>query len=289
MLEILFLVVAFIGSTAAGLYDLKTTEIPDEIPYTMMAVGIIGGVIKSYLAWSYMPLVFSFTVGLGFLGFGLIMYYTGQWGGGDAKILSGVGFLVPTLPSYVTKTLFFPFSLSFFFNLFLIGAIYMIVYALVLSIINRKIWTAFFKDMKANVKTLLIFDFSLVVFFILIGFIFTKFFNFTLSNNLLNLNLTLVLLCTGLFLLWKFVKVVEEVGFKKKIPISQLKIGDVPLDFKVWEGVTEKDLTKIKKSGKKYIWIKEGVRFAPAFPLALLFTIFYGDVILLLINYGSSI
>ena len=42
MLEILFLVVAFIGSTAAGLYDLKTTEIPDEIPYTMMAVGIIG-------------------------------------------------------------------------------------------------------------------------------------------------------------------------------------------------------------------------------------------------------
>jgi preflagellin peptidase FlaK len=289
MLEILFLVVAFIGSTAAGLYDLKTTEIPDEIPYTMMAVGIIGGVIKSYLAWSYMPLVFSFTVGLGFLGFGLIMYYTGQWGGGDAKILSGVGFLVPTLPSYVTKTLFFPFSLSFFFNLFLIGAIYMIVYALVLSIINRKIWTAFFKDMKANVKTLLIFDFSLVVFFILIGFIFTKFFNFTFSDNLLNLNLTLVLLCTGLFLLWKFVKVVEEVGFRKKIPVFQLKIGDVPLDFKVWEGVTEKDLTRIKKSGKKYIWIKEGVRFAPAFPLALLFTIFYGDVILLLINYGSSI
>jgi preflagellin peptidase FlaK len=289
MLEILFLIVAFIGSTAAGLYDLKTTEIPDEIPYTMMAVGIIGGVIKSYLAWSYMPLVFSFTVGLGFLGFGLIMYYTGQWGGGDAKILSGVGFLVPTLPSDVTKTLFFPFSLSFFFNLFLIGAIYMIVYALVLSIINRKIWTAFFKDMKANVKTLLIFNFSLVVFFILIGFIFTKFFDFTFSDNLINLNLTLVLLCTGLFLLWKFVKVVEEVGFRKKIPVSQLKIGDVPLDFKVWEGVTKKDLTRIKKSGKKDIWIKEGVRFAPAFPLALLFTIFYGDVILLLINYGSSI
>jgi prepilin signal peptidase PulO-like enzyme (type II secretory pathway) len=92
-----------------------------------------------------------------------------------------------------------------------------------------------------------------------------------------------------MFLLWKFVKVVEEVGFKKKIPVSQVRIGDVPLDFKVWEGVTEKDLAKIKKSGKKYIWIKEGVRFAPAFPLALLFTIFYGDIILLLINYGTSI
>jgi preflagellin peptidase FlaK len=289
MLEILFLIVAFIGSVAAGLYDLKTTEIPDEIPYTMMAVGIIGGMIKSYLAWSYMPLLLSFTVGLGFLGFGLIMYYTGQWGGGDAKILSGIGFLVPTLPSGVSKTLFFPFSLSFFFNLFLVGAIYMIVYALILSIINRKIWTAFFKNVRANVKTLLIFDFSLILFFILIGFAFTKLFNFTISDDLLNLNLTLVLLCTGMFLLWKFVKVVEEVGFKKKIPVSQLKIGDVPLDFKVWEGVTEKDLAKIKKSGKKYIWIKEGVRFAPAFPLALLFTIFYGDIILLLINYGTSI
>ena len=72
----------------------------------------------------------------------------------------------------------------------------------------------------------------------------------------------------------------EEIGFKKRIPISELKVGDVPVDYKVWEGITEKELKKIKRSGRKYIWIKEGVRFAPAFPLALLFTLFFGDAII---------
>ena len=57
------------------------------------------------------------------------------------------------------------------------------------------------------------------------------------------------------------------------------------MDYKIWEGITEKELKKIKKSGKKFIWIKEGVRFAPAFPLALLFTILVGDGILLSIQF----
>ncbi|MCS7106355.1 MAG: hypothetical protein NZ942_03500, partial [Candidatus Aenigmarchaeota archaeon] len=59
---------------------------------------------------------------------------------------------------------------------------------------------------------------------------------------------------------------------------SKLKVGDVLAESKLWEGITQKDLIKIKKSGKKYVVIKEGVRFAPAFPLALLFTLYFGDV-----------
>lgn len=51
------------------------------------------------------------------------------------------------------------------------------------------------------------------------------------------------------------------------------------------EGITEKQLREIKKSGKRFIVIKEGVRFGPAFPLALLFTLFYGDGILFLLKF----
>ena len=57
--------------------------------------------------------------------------------------------------------------------------------------------------------------------------------------------------------MWKFVKAVENVGFKKKIPVSKLKVGDVPDYYKIWEGITEKEIRKIKKSGKKHIWIEE--------------------------------
>lgn len=285
MLEILLFATAFIGSVIAALFDLKTTEIPDEIPYVMMAVGIIGNLIISYLTWSYWPFLLSVIAGLAFLGFGFIMYYLGQWGGGDAKILSAVGFLIPKLPVDFKVLLFFPFSLSFFFNLFLIGAAYMIVYAIVLSIINRKIWFVFLKDIRANAKMIAIFNFLLILLMFLFGLIYTNFFSFINSTDLVTFYIILVLSCTGLFFLWKFVKVVEDVGFKKKIPVSKLRVGDVPLDFKIWEGITEKDLLKIKRSGKKYIWIKEGVRFAPAFPLALLFTLVYGDGILFLMNF----
>jgi hypothetical protein len=57
-------------------------------------------------------------------------------GGGDAKILSAIGFLVPVLPPGISVNLIFPFPIGFFFNVFLVGAFYMIVYAIVLTFMN---------------------------------------------------------------------------------------------------------------------------------------------------------
>ncbi len=249
MLEIILLVVAFIGSILAAFFDLKTTEIPDEIPYAMMVVGIAGHIIKSYLVWSYWPFLLSMIVGLSFLGFGFLMYFMGQWGGGDAKILSSIGFLLPQSP--VPVETFFPFPLSFFFNVFLVGAIYMILYALVMSIFNKKIWSVFLKDLKANARMILISNGSLIVSVVLIGIFFAKYFEPFPVVDVMFFGITIVIVFLGLFILWKFVKTVENVGFKKRIPVSKLKIGDVPVSYKVWEGVTEKELKKIKKSGKK--------------------------------------
>jgi len=282
MLEIILFLVAFIGSTAAGFYDLKTTEIPDEIPYAMIFIGIIGNIVQSYLTWSYWPFIYSMIAGLSFLGFGFIMYYLGQWGGGDAKVLSAIGFLLPT---YQSAKLMLPFSMSFFFNLFLVGAFYMIFYAITLSFINKKIWTAFFTDLKANARMILIYNSALVLTIILIGFLSARYLDFLPLTTFTIFVVTIGLASAGLYVLWKFVKAVENVGFKKRIPVSKLRLGDVPDYYKIWEGVTEKEIKKIKKSGKKYIWIKEGVRFAPAFPIALIFTLVFGDGVLILMNF----
>jgi len=282
MLEIVLFLVAFIGSTAAGFYDLKTTEIPDEIPYVMMVIGIVGNIIASYLAWSYWPFVYSMVAGLGLLGFGFVMYYLGQWGGGDAKILSAIGFLLST---YQPSKLIFPFLVSFFFNLFLVGAVYMIVYAFALSFVNKKIWTAFFTDLKANARMILIYNSALIASIIIMGLLFARYFEFLPLKAFTVLVVTIGLASAGLYILWKFVKAVENIGFRKKIPVSKLKVGDVPDYYKIWEGVTEKEVRKIKSSRKKYIWIKEGVRFAPTFPIALIFTLVFGDGILVLMNF----
>jgi len=285
MLEIILFLVAFVGSVLASYFDLKTTEIPDEIPYMMMAIGIVGNLIKSYLVWSYWPFLLSMIIGLGFLGFGFIMYFAGQWGGGDAKILSAIGFLLPSLPPEIKVNFFFPFPLSFFFNVFLVGAIYIILYALAMSIKNKKIWPMFFNSLKASAKIIVVFSSALILFFTVFGIIFVRYYPILLVKDAVLFTVVIASSFIGLFILWKFVKAVEDVGFKKKIPISELKVGDVPIDYKVWEGITEKELKKIKKSGKKYVWIKEGVRFAPTFPLALIFTLFFGDGILVLMNF----
>jgi hypothetical protein len=107
---------------------------------------------------------------------------------------------------------------------------------------------------------------------------------FSISSIFSNSVLTL-LLTMALFIIWRFAKTVEDFGFKKRIPVSELKVGDVLLESKVWEGLTNEGLNKIKKSGKKFVVIKEGVRFAMAFPLALVFTLFYGDGLLFLFRF----
>ncbi len=284
MLEMIFLIVAFIGSILAAISDLKTTEIPDEIPYAMMGVGVVGHLIKSYLAWSYWPVALSLIVGLGFLGFGFLMYYTGQWGGGDAKVLSGIGFLLPSLSSHFTEGLFFPFPLSYFFNVFLIGAMYMLLYAVVLSLINRKILSGFVIDLKASSKMILLFNGLLIVFLAILGMFLSKYSEIFSVIGMIRFGFFLCLGSIGFYLLWRFAKTVENVGFKKKIRVSELREGDVLLDSKVWEGITKEQVKKIKKSEKKYVWVKEGVRFAPAFPLALAFTLVVGDGIVWLIG-----
>ena len=285
MFDLIYLIVAFSGSILASAWDLKTTEIPDEIPYLMILIGLTLHSVEALIVWNYQPLLKSLLVGLGFLGFGFLMYYAGQWGGGDAKLLAAIGFLLPNLPKNFSPKLILPFPLSYLFNVFLVGAAYMLLYAFILALIKRKILKRFFEDIKASSKLLTFGSIFLFALFLLLNWFLSAYFKvrfellFSLKYSFLPMVLTL-----AVFLLWKFAKAVEEVGFKKRIPVSKLKVGDVLEESKLWEGITEKELKKIKKSGRKYVVIKEGVRFAPAFPLALIFTLWFGDYLLILLN-----
>ena len=279
------LAASFIGSAIAGIWDLKTTEIPDQIPHIMIAIALITYGIQSYVESNYWIMLNSIIVGSSLFAFGFLMYYFGQWGGGDAKLLSAIGFLLPTAPDGFASSIF-PFPLSFLFNLFLVGAVYMMVYALVIALSNRKIIDTFVSDVKSSTNVLLLGSITIFIVFLLLNLFIAKTFYISAGMDLLIIDSIFPLAATiAIFLIWKFAKAVEETGFKRKIPITKLKIGDVPLESKLWEGITEKEFRKIKKSGKKSIWIKEGVRFAPSFILALIFTLLVGDGILLFVKF----
>jgi Flp pilus assembly protein protease CpaA len=285
MLEQLAFLTALIGSAVGAAYDLKTTEIPDRIFCMMLAVGLVIVALNSFLSLNIWPVLFSTAVGLVLLAFGFLMYKAGQWGGADAKLLAVIGFLLPSTPNFMQK-LYFPFPFSYLVNVFLVGTPYMLLYAVVIAARNKKIIEEFSKDMKASSKVIIISSVLLFAIFIALSFYFASLFNAELSyEELIKNSLFPVFATIGLFAVFKFAKSVEEIGFKKKIPISKLRVGDILNESRELEGITEKELAKIKKSGKKFVVIKEGVRFGPAFPLALLFTLFYGDGILFLIKF----
>jgi Flp pilus assembly protein protease CpaA len=287
MFETISFLIAFIGSSLAAIYDLKITptEIPDEIPYVMIILALPLACVQSFIESNYTPLAWSLIYGISFLLFGYFMYRMGQWGGGDAKILAAMGFLSPGL-SLIAKNILYTFPLSYLVNLFFVGAVYMLVYAVMLSLTNKKIISGFLKSMKSSSNTIMISSPILLILFILGNWYLFNLFGLTMNISSVLLNsIFLLLLSLAMFILWKFVRAVEEFAFKKRIPVSQLKIGDVLLESKVWDGITGRELRKIKRSGKKYIWIKEGVRFAPAFPLALIFTMLFGDAVLFFIRF----
>jgi len=287
MFETISFLIALVGSALAGLYDLKITptEIPDEIPYAMIGLALVLICIQSVVQSNFNILAESLMYGISLLLFGYVMYRFGQWGGGDAKILAAIGFLSPNLSS-PAKIIQFPFALSYLINVFLIGAVYMLVYALVMSLINRKIIFAFFKSVKSSSNLILISSPIMFLLFLFGNWSLLSLFDMAVNLQSVVVNSIIILFVSIImFLIWFFVKAVEETGFKKRIPISQLRIGDVLLESKVWEGITGKELKKIKKSGKKSVWIKSGVCFAPVFPLALLFTLYFGDGILYLIKF----
>ncbi len=282
MFESVALATALIGSSLAAAWDLRTTEIPDQIPHAMIVAALLLYALQSYTQWSYLPILYSLIAGLSLLGFGFLMYYLGQWGGGDAKILAAIGFLLPLQHS--STRLLFPFPLSYLINVFLVGAVYMLGYAAVLAAKNKRILTAFKSDIKASSSVFIVGSFALFGLFLAVNFYLANYFHIHFGPMLFVNALLPSVATVALFLVWKFAKAVENVGFKKRIPVSKLRVGDVLLKSKLWEGITEKELRAIRRSKKSHVWIKEGVRFAPAFPLALLFTLYLGDAFLVFVK-----
>ncbi len=246
------LVIALIGCAIAGLWDLFTTDIPDEVSESMIIFGIFYWILKSLQLGTLKPLLMSLSVGIIFFLFGYVLYKTGQWGGGDAKLLAGIGFLVP----FYGNMKYFPLHLVM--NVFVVGAIYVILYSIVVGFVNN-IWKKFYDEIP---KTSLFA--SLLV--IIVGLL--------IPNRFVSLSVGLL---GFLIIFWYYAKTIEKHVFVKRIPTSKLKVGDVLFESKEWEGITKEELEKLRK--KKYVKIKEGVRFGPVFFFALLLTVLYGNVL----------
>lgn len=282
----IYVALALAGSTICGLYDLKTTNMLDRLAIAMIALGIGLHALESLFIGSAMPLALSLIITGTFFAFSLFMYKAGYWGGGDGELLIAIGALLPYAPFQSVLSLSsLSFSLDFFMNSFLIGGFYSIFYACVIGVKNKKVREVFSMRMKAEAKgTALIVAGTLLIL--------SSIFYILLEGRFFLFPVILSFMLFFLLFFYKFAKVVEEVGFYRRLPVSRLKADDMigedlpklKIYKKIIRGLTAEEVKKIKKA-KRFVIVREGVRYSIVFALALAFTLLFGNFANFLINF----
>jgi len=253
------IVAALIVLTYTTLVDIRTREIPDEWSMGLIVFSLLVSAFISYSIGSFDAIV-SGLVGWGVAYvFGYTLYRMGQWGGGDTKILEGLGALHGFWFGW-------NFMIYFVLNILFVGAMYGIGYAVYLAV---KKWDKMQFDFRyAKYSTVGI------LFIWLIGFVIVPF-SFAYVGLLF---LLLLIPFTHVFL-----KGVQEKGMMDDILVEKLTEGDWLVDDVVVDGkiivkrqgmgLSLDDITKLKKANVKSVALRIGMAFMPSIFLAYVLTL----------------
>jgi hypothetical protein len=153
------------------------------------------------------------------------------------------------------------------------------VYSIALGIKSKDASKRFFKELKGDLRSVIL----LIVVFtaICIGMFLFFYYVYFIPIQVLSYILLLPVIFAVLVLFLRYGRFVEANLFKKKIPVSKLREGDVLVSDK-WRGLTKKEIKELQKKGG-HVWIKEGVRFAPVFVITMIVTLSYGSLIMLFV------
>ncbi len=273
MIDLIMIVLALSVLITASIQDLKKREVMDWLNFGLIASALLIRTSFSSITgdWSYfLNGIYGLLIGVALA---YLMFYTGQWGGGDSKLLMGMGALI----GYST------FLFIFMINIFLLGAVYGLIYTIILAIRKRKQFVKefalLFKQNKLTHRILLLV--CLVLVFA------TYFVDYLLKLPLL----MIIVLSLSMFYLFLFTKSVEKSCMLKYYNPMKLTEGDwIAKDVKYKGkylagpkdlGIDKKQIKLIQslyKKGKiKQILVKEGIPFVPSFLFAYIFTYAIGN------------
>lgn len=276
MLDLILVTFGLTWLLIGSFFDLATREVPDWISYSMIALGLTFRLIGSIMTKDMWPFIY------GILGFGVFfilgcfMYYTKQWGGGDAKLLMGIGAVFAT--PFFGQTHSWPYWIVIMINILLCGAVYALFW---IDILAFKHYKAVLKEMHEQSFTDVLATMSVGICATVISILF-----FPLIIAKLIIGTTVLLTFTASIL--HYAKAVETIALTKKIPLEKLTEGDwLSQDIiqnkkviikKESLGVTKEDLKKLKQLKIKEVWVKYGIPFAPALFLGVVLTLLVGDI-----------
>jgi len=275
-IDLVFLIIVLIYLILASVYDIKTREVPDFLSYSLLAIALFFALSKSIYFHTFSFIIQSLFGILIFIILSFFLYYTRQWGGGDAKLLIALGASFPVYPgfllNYFSPNLSMPFLIIFLINLAVFGSLYSVLYAIIIVARQKNSLKSF------NKKYLIFLYFSLALFLI----------SFSLQKTF-----SLLLIATALVILYPFlfhfIKIFEKNFMFKTLPLSKITEGDW-LSENIYKnkklilsknspGLTLKDIKKLKALKIKQVKIKYGMPFIPSFLIAFIISLIFGSLI----------
>lgn len=291
MVPFIVFIICLIALIIGSYTDIKTREVPDWINYGLIFTGVGISLIFSIIKNDFY-ILFSSIIGLTLMfGIACLMFYTGQWGGGDSKMLMALGALIGIPIRFsVQETLYLwmqemPFLFSFLLYAFVIGGIYGFLWSSALAVKKRK---EFFADIKMRLSERSVFKIKIILLCLVILSFMVLFIADNLQIKILVFSITLTFII--LYYLYFFVKSVESVCMIKMVAPERLTEGDwINKEIKVAGkyiagpkdlGVSKQQIAKLialKKRNKiTLVEVKEGVPFVPSFLIAFLLSYFIG-------------
>jgi len=277
------------GLLIASYSDIKTREVPDWVNFSLIAAGIGIRLIMSAVQMNPMPLIEGAIGMIAGVVIAYTMFYAGQWGGGDSKLLMGLGALIGIKLSVAEV----PFFFSFLINTFLIGAVYGFIWALILAIRRRKDFVPALKKIAKN-NSVKIIHAIVIIAAVAFGII-----ALLINDFMLRLGALLIAILTlATFYLYVFIKSIEESCMKKYVAPDKLTEGDWIVEDIVYKGkricgpkdlgIEKKQIQELmrlyKQKKVKRVLIKEGIPFVPSFLIGYLMTLILGNIILIFIH-----
>jgi len=279
--SVLFLLVA-------SYFDLRTGEIPDKVSFSLIGISLLMAGVDSVISSDFNLILNTLIIGTAYFAFGYLSFWLGQWGGGDVKILAGIGCSVGYLGAVgVFNDGLVPYFITYFVNLGLVGWPYVVLYSLILGVMRPESFTRFLSLLRRKSSIVLVavsFLPPIAALFMDIGI------------------LGIVYLALPVFVVLSvYLKAVEKVALQKTVRVSELKeydalAEDITVGGKLIagkrsiEGITKEQLGEIKKlaEGGKIpdkIRIRWGIKFVPILFLAFVSLLLWGDMLKIIFDW----
>jgi len=270
-----YAIAAVVAFLIASYTDIKRREVPDSLTIGLIVTGLALHALESFLTSNPSPIISSAYMAILAFAFSYLLYKIGAWAGGDVKLFTGLGAM---LPSYGALD-YFPFLV--FAASFLATLPFVIVYIsyffITVKALRKEITPVLKRDLKKSAASAIPISLALAL---LAGL--------TAQSLLASVFYAYIISFTTIFGLHSF-RIAKEKILRKIMPISQLEEGMIPAeniymgkikvaDSRLARGLTIAEIRKLKKL-KKTLTIKLSIPFVPIITLGLIILFFLEKVI----------